>query len=58
MGYHWSEKTSQAILAIVEEVARDYDLDLEEFLFPEGDDLDTRVEAVRRRTLGTSRGGN
>jgi hypothetical protein len=31
---------------IAEGLARDYDLDLGEFVFPEGDDLYTRVEAI------------
>jgi hypothetical protein len=46
MSYHWSEKTSHAIIALAEEAARDHDLDPEEFLFIEGDDLYTKVEAL------------
>ena len=44
MGF--SQEMSRSIDTIVEHVARDYDLDQSEFLFPEGDGLETRIEAL------------
>jgi hypothetical protein len=40
-----SVKSECAIVALVEEAARDFDLDPGEFLFSEGDDIFTRLEA-------------
>jgi hypothetical protein len=44
MGF--SQEMSRSIDTIVEHVARDYELDPSEFLFPEGDNLETRIEGL------------
>jgi hypothetical protein len=42
----FSPEISRSIDLIAAQVAKDYDLDQAEFLFPEGDGLETRIEAL------------